>query len=215
MSYTAYTSVRERVNAVLALQIMGFALLLAGGFYVLSRRARLQTVRLARESAELRRLNGRLPRALAARQRVRRAPLEAPHPRLAPSPKLAALGENVGRREPRTEPAPSPAMKTYLAGAQLLFAAPPGGGGGGRGAASSFQRIDDLIDRMGAITRQLKCLCKKGGGEAFEPVDLRDALKGAMTMMEPQLRTTRVEITQNLPRRPGDGDGRPGCGSSR
>ena len=62
VSYTAYTSVRERVNAVLALQIMGFALLLAGGFYVLSRRARLQTVRLARESAELRRLNGRLQR---------------------------------------------------------------------------------------------------------------------------------------------------------
>jgi len=44
VSYTAYTSVRERVNAVLALEIMGFALFLAGGFYVLSRRARLQSV---------------------------------------------------------------------------------------------------------------------------------------------------------------------------
>jgi two-component system C4-dicarboxylate transport sensor histidine kinase DctB len=87
-------------------------------------------------------------------------------------------------------------MKTYLAGARLLldrrrFAE----------AGSSFQRIDDLIERMGAITRQLKSYARKGG-DAFEPVDLRDALKGAITMMEPQVRSMRVEITQNLPRRP-------------
>jgi two-component system C4-dicarboxylate transport sensor histidine kinase DctB len=33
-------------------------------------------------------------------------------------------------------------------------------------------------------------------------MDLRDALKGAITMMEPQLRSMRVEINQSLPRRP-------------
>ena len=48
-------------------------------------------------------------------------------------------------------------MKTYLAGAQLLLQRRRVDE-----AASSFQRIDDLIDRMGAITRQPEILCKKG-----------------------------------------------------
>jgi len=194
VSYTAYTSVRERVNAVLALEIMGFALLLAVGFYVLSRRARMQTVRLARESAELRRLNVRLQREIAERQRVERT-LEEAEQSLAQSQKLAALGEMSAAVSHELNQ-PLAAMKTYLAGAKLLLQRRRADE-----AASSFERIDDLIERMGAITRQLKSYARKGG-EAFEPVDLREALKGAITMMEPQLRTTRVEITQNLPRRP-------------
>ncbi len=194
ISYTAHTSVRERVNAVLALQIMGFALFLAGGFYVLSRRARTQSQRLARESAELRRLNGRLQREIAERQRVERT-LEEAEQSLAQSQKLAALGEMSAAVSHELNQ-PLAAMKTYLAGAKLLLQRKRV-----EEAASSFQRIDDLIDRMGAITRQLKSYARKGG-DAFEPVDLRDALKAALTMMEPQLRTTRIEITQNLPRRP-------------
>ncbi len=194
VSYTAYTSVRERVNAVLALEIMGFALLLAGGFYVLSRRARTQSVRLARESAELRRLNGRLQREIAERQRVERTLVEAEQS-LAQSQKLAALGEMSAAVSHELNQ-PLAAMKTYLAGARLLLQRKRL-----EEAGSSFQRIDDLIDRMGAITRQLKSYARKGG-DAFEPIDLRDALKGALTMMEPQLRSTKVEITRNLPRRP-------------
>ena len=38
-TFTAYGSVREQVNAVLALEIMGFAILMAFTFYLLSRRA--------------------------------------------------------------------------------------------------------------------------------------------------------------------------------
>ena len=68
-------------------------------------------------------------------------------------------------------------------------------------ALSSFQRIDDLIERMGAITRQLKSYARKGG-EAFEPVDLRSALSGALSMMEPQLKLRVVKITRTLPRTP-------------
>ncbi|PWK62235.1 two-component system C4-dicarboxylate transport sensor histidine kinase DctB [Roseicyclus mahoneyensis] len=194
VSYTAYTSVRERVNAVLALQIMGFALALAGGFYLISRRARLRSDRLARESAELRRLNGRLQREIAERQRVERT-LEEAEQSLAQSQKLAALGEMSAAVSHELNQ-PLAAMKTYLAGARLLLQRKRI-----EEAASSFQRIDDLIDRMGAITRQLKSYARKGG-DALEPVDLRDALKGALTMMEPQLRTTKVEITRNLPRQP-------------
>ena len=194
VSYTAYTSVRERVNAVLSLQIMGFALLLAGGFYVFGRRARMQSARLQRESAELRRLNARLQREIAERQRVERT-LEEAEQSLAQSQKLAVLGEMSAAVSHELNQ-PLAAMKTYLAGAKLLLQRKRV-----EEAASSFQRIDDLIDRMGAITRQLKSYARKGS-EALEPVDLRDALKGALTMMEPQLRTTRIEINQNMPRRP-------------
>lgn len=194
VSYTAYTSVRERVNGVLALEIMGFALLLAGAFYVLSRRARLQTAVLARESAELRRLNGRLQREIAERQRVQRT-LEEAELSLQQSQKLAALGEMSAAVSHELNQ-PLAAMKTYLAGARLLLQRKRT-----EEAASSFQRIDDLIERMGAITRQLKSYARKGG-DALEAVDMRDALKGAITMMEPQLRTDTVHITQNLPRKP-------------
>jgi two-component system C4-dicarboxylate transport sensor histidine kinase DctB len=194
VSYTAYNSVRERVNAVLALEIMGFALLLAGGFYVLSRRARLQSVRLAHESAELRRLNARLQREIAERKRVERT-LENTEQSLQQSQKLAALGEMSAAVSHELNQ-PLAAMKTYLAGARLLLQRKRT-----EEAASSFQRIDDLIERMGAITRQLKSYARKGG-EAFEPVDLRDALTGAITMMEPQLRSLKVEINRTLPRRP-------------
>ncbi len=194
VSYTAYTSVRERVNAVLSLQIMGFALLLAGGFYLFGRRARMQSVRLLRESAELRRLNARLQREIAERQRVERT-LEEAEQSLAQSQKLAVLGEMSASVSHELNQ-PLAAMKTYLAGARLLLQRKRV-----EEAASSFQRIDDLIDRMGAITKQLKSYARKGS-EALEPVDLRDALKGALTMMEPQLRSTRVEISQNTPRRP-------------
>jgi two-component system C4-dicarboxylate transport sensor histidine kinase DctB len=194
VSHTAYASVRERVNGVLALEIMGFALFLAGGFYVLSRRARLQSAMFQRESAELRRLNARLQREIAERQKAEKNLQEAEQS-LAQSQKLAALGEMSAAVSHELNQ-PLAAMKTYLAGARLLldrrrFAE----------AGSSFQRIDDLIERMGAITRQLKSYARKGG-DAFEPVDLRDALKGGLSIMEPQLRSMRVEITQNLPRRP-------------
>lgn len=91
---------------------------------------------------------------------------------------------------------PLAAMKTYLAGARLLLQRRRP-----EEALSSFQRIDDLIDRMGAITRQLKSYARKGG-EAFEPVDIRTSLSSALAMMEPQLKLRVVRITRTLPRQP-------------
>lgn len=194
VSFTAYNSVRERVNGVLALEIMGFALFLAAAFYLLSRRARMQSVIAQRESAELRRLNERLQREIAERQKVERT-LEEAEQSLAQSQKLAALGEMSAAVSHELNQ-PLAAMKTYLAGAQLLLQRRRP-----EEALSSFQRIDDLIERMGGITRQLKSYARKGA-EAFEPVDLREALAAALTMMEPQLRQMTVHITQSLPRRP-------------
>ena len=192
ISFTTYASIRERVNAVLALEIMGFAILLAGTFYVMSRRARRQSAAYMRESADLRALNARLTREIAERERVQKE-LRVAEQTVQQSSKLAALGEmSAGVSHELNQPLA--AMKTYLAGARLLLQR-----GRSEEALSSFQRIDDLIERMGAITRQLKSYARKGG-EAVEPVDLRASVSNALTMMEPQLRTRPIRVNRNFPR---------------
>jgi two-component system, NtrC family, C4-dicarboxylate transport sensor histidine kinase DctB len=194
LTFTAYDSVRERVNGVLALEIMGFAILAALTFYMLSRRAWSQSLSFRRESAELRLLNARLIREVAEREKVQKN-LEVAELTLAQSSKLAALGEMSAAVSHELNQ-PLAAMKTYLAGARLLVQRKRP-----EEALSSFQRIDDLIERMGAITRQLKSYARKGG-EAFEPVDLRACLSAALSMMEPQLKLRVVRITRTLPRVP-------------
>jgi two-component system C4-dicarboxylate transport sensor histidine kinase DctB len=192
VAFTPYSSVRDRVNAVIALEIMGFAILLALGFYLISRRAKVQSAVYRRESAELRALNARLSREIAERERVQKD-LSLAEQTLEQSSKLAVLGEMSAAVSHELNQ-PLAAMKTYLAGAKLLLQrerVPE--------ALSSFQRIDDLIERMGAITRQLKSYARKGG-DAIEPVDLRAALSSALAMMEPQLKARTVKIVRNLPR---------------
>ena len=194
VSFTRADSVRERVNGVLALVIMGFAILLTLGFWMTSRRARTQTALFARESAELRALNARLQREIAEREKAQQD-LAVAEQTLVQSSKLALLGEMSAAVSHELNQ-PLAAMKTYLAGARLLLQRRRP-----EEALSSFQRIDDLIERMGAITRQLKSFARKGG-DAFAPVDLRACVSEALAMMEPQLRARRVTLTRSLPPEP-------------
>ena len=194
VSFTRYESVRERVNGVLALVMMGFALLLALTFYLVSRRALLQSALFQRESAELRALNLRLQREIAAREKVQKD-LAVAEATIEQSSKLASLGEMSASVSHELNQ-PLAAMKTYLAGARLLLTRRRTDE-----ALSSFQRIDDLIERMTSITRTLKSFARKGG-EAFAPLDLRDCLAEALAIMEPQLRAGRVLVTRTLPQSP-------------
>ncbi len=194
VTFTDYGSVREKVNGILALEIMGFAILMSFTFYLLSRRALSRSASLQRESAELRMLNARLQREIAEREKVE-ANLQVAEQTLEQSSKLAVLGEMSAAVSHELNQ-PLAAMKTYLAGARLLLQRRRPDE-----ALSSFQRIDDLIERMGAITRQLKSYARKGG-EAFEPVDLRACVSSALAMMEPQLKARVVKITRGLPRQP-------------
>ncbi|WP_170455164.1 sensor histidine kinase [Ruegeria arenilitoris] len=193
-SFTTYSSIREKVNSVLALEIMGFAILLALTFYALSRRATFRMALFQRESAELRALNARLQREIAERERVEKT-LEVAEQTLAQSSKLAALGEMSAAVSHELNQ-PLAAMKTYLAGARLLLRR-----NRPEEALASFGRIDGLIERMGAITRQLKSYARKGA-DAFSPVNLGEALASSLSMMEPQLRQRQVKITQILPEEP-------------
>ncbi|PYE86066.1 sensor histidine kinase [Pseudoroseicyclus aestuarii] len=194
IGYTAYSSVREKVNGVLALEIMGFAILLAGAFWLSSRKSAMRLVLVRRESDQLRQLNMRLQREIAQRQKVERN-LESAEQTIAQSSKLAVLGEMSAAVSHELNQ-PLAAMKTYLAGARLLLQRRRHDE-----ALSSFQRIDDLIDRMGAITRQLKSYARKGQ-EAYAPLDVRSAVSSALAMMEPQLKTRSVGIERSLPPEP-------------
>jgi len=194
ISFSTYDSVREKVNGVLALVIMAFALLLAMVFYLFSRRAWSQSARFEQESVELRQLNMRLQREVAAREKVQKE-LNVAEQTLVQSSKLAVLGEMSAAVSHELNQ-PLAAMKTYLAGARLLMNRRRS-----EEALVSFQRIDDLIDRMGAITRQLKSFARKAS-DAFEPIDLRICVAEALAMMEPRLRERRVLVVRTLPKEP-------------
>lgn len=191
-SFTTYSSVRERVNGVLALEIMVFAMMLSFVFYLLSRKSALRMALFQRESAELRQLNARLQREVAEREKVQGA-LKTAEQSLAQSSKLAALGEMSAAVSHELNQ-PLAAMKTYLAGSRLLLQR-----NRPEEALSSFHRIDDLIERMGAITKQLKSYARKGQ-DVLSPVNMGDALTSALSMMEPQLKLRHVKIDRVLPK---------------
>lgn len=193
--FAGIEDVRARVNAVLALIIMVLALLLALAFYLLSRRARAENLRVKRESDDLRMLNRRLSAEIAARQRVERN-LKDAEQSLEQASKLAALGQMSAAVSHELNQ-PLAAMKTYLAGARLLLTRKRADE-----ALTSFQRIDDLIERMGGITRQLKSYARKSDTDDLEPVDLRQSVRAALAMMAPQLGKMSVNITTTLPSEP-------------
>ncbi|MDF1854053.1 ATP-binding protein [Pseudooceanicola sp.] len=193
-SFTTYASIRERVNGVIASEIMAFAILLALTFYVLSRKNALQSAFFQRESAELRALNARLQREIAERERVQEN-LAVAEQTLAQSSKLAALGEMSAAVSHELNQ-PLAAMKTYLAGAGLLLRR-----NRPDEALSSFQRIDDLIERMGAITKQLKSYARKGADE-LAPVNMVQSVHSALSMMEPQLKRHQVRLNLAMPDQP-------------
>ncbi len=194
VSFTSSASVRERMNAILALEITGFAILLALVSYFAGRRATSRLRFFQRESAELRQLNAALQREIAERKRAERH-LEVAEQTLQQSSKLAALGEMSAAVSHELNQ-PLAAMKTYLAGARLLLDRRRSDE-----ALASFERIDDLIEHMSQITRQLKSHAHKGGGAA-RPVDLRDSVSSVLSMMDTQIRQGEVRIVTSLPQDP-------------
>ena len=192
ISYFASTqNVAARVNAILALEIMGMAIAAALLFFYLSRRRARESERLSAESTDLRALNTRLSAEMEHRQRAERN-LQSAEQNLEQASKLAALGQMSAAVSHELNQ-PLAAMRTYLAGAKLLVAR-----NRLEEAKSSFQRIDDLIARMSVITKQLKSYARKSGEDAVE-IDLRECVSSAMAMMAPQLGKETVRIVQNLP----------------
>ena len=192
--YTTYAPVREKVNGIIALEITALAILLTLIFYLLSRRSRIQSIIFMEESNNLRHMNSRLQNEINEREKAEKN-LKVAEQSLAQNSKLAALGEMSAAVSHELNQ-PLAAMKTYLAGAKLLLQRSRSDE-----ALSSFQRIDDLIERMATITKQLKSHARKGSDELVE-VDLKIVISDALNIMSSQLNTLQVEYSQILPEQP-------------
>ena len=192
--FSPLSDVRAQVNGFLALELMLLAMLAAIALFLANKRLRRQTRIIAQESDQLRLLNARLSAEIEERQKVERD-LEVAEQSLEQASKLAAIGQMSAAVSHELNQ-PLAAMRTYLAGARLLLQRDRI-----EEALSSFHRIDDLIERMGTITRQMKSYARKGG-DALARVDIRDSVEGSLSMMAPQLGQTRVEIRKTLPPNP-------------
>ena len=189
--FAAMDGVDARVNAVIALEIMGMAIFAALVFYQISRRAAKESRRSYRESAELRALNARLSSEVEQRLHAERS-LQSAEQSLEQASKLAALGQMSAAVSHELNQ-PLAAMRTYLAGAKLLVKR-----NRLEEAQASFQRVDDLIERMGAITKQLRSHARKAGDSA-QLIDMRDCVSDALSIMAPRLGRQAVTLIQNLP----------------
>lgn len=195
VTYLAPTSeVRERVTGAIAIENMAMALLVAFGLYIISRRIARRSLQLQRESEELRALNVRLGSEIEERLRVEQSLQEAEQS-LEQSSRLAALGQMSAAVSHELNQ-PLAAMRTYLAGAQLLMKR-----NRPEEAMTSFQRIDDLITRMATITNQLKTFARKGGTE-LAAVDVRRSVMASLAIMAPQIGQHRIDIVRHMPDSP-------------
>lgn len=191
LSYFAgVENVKARVNALMALEIMVLSIIAALVFFLISRQTTRASAELIQESAELHRLNIRLSNEIEQRLLAEKNLVTAEQS-LEQASKLAALGQMSASVSHELNQ-PLAAMRTYLAGARLLLQR-----NRTDEALTSFQRIDDLIERMGAITKQLKSHARKSTGE-LQMVDLRDSVASALSMMAPQLGKTQVNIVRNI-----------------
>src|SRR5690606_27692996 len=109
--------------------------------------------------------------------------------------KLAALGQMSAAVSHELNQ-PLAAMRTYLAGARLLLRR-----NRPEEAQASFQRIDSMIERMAAITRQLKSYARRSNDEQ-RMYDLRDAVSSSVAMMSPQLGLYKITVGRALPEAP-------------
>ena len=193
-SLTNYSSVRERVNTILAFEILLLLFLVVSGLYFLNRKNIVRLNLFEEETFQLKELNKRLTEEIKQRKRVEKN-LLAVEQTLEQHSKLAALGEMSAAISHELNQ-PLAAMKTYLAGASLLLKR-----NRPNETVTALMRIDDLIQRMGGITKQLKSFSRKNT-ESFVPLNFNDAFLSAMAIMEPQLKQTKVKIETSIVNEP-------------
>ena len=185
-SFTNYSKVREKVNIILAFEILILLFLIVFSLYLLNRKNIVRLNLFEEETFQLKELNKRLREEIKQRKRIEKN-LLAVEQTLEQHSKLAALGEMSAAISHELNQ-PLAAMKTYLAGASLLLKR-----NRPNETDTALMRIDDLIHRMGGITKQLKSFARKNT-ESFVPINFNEAFLSAIAIMEPQLKQTKVKI---------------------
>lgn len=182
---------RATARSWLVTLLVGFA---AGLVLVLiqvqrGRRISAALARSEHEEAKLRRANELLAIEIEDRKTAERR-LKRTQDELERASRLAALGR-LAASVTHELGQPITAMRNHLVAAEI--------DPGGRGPLSG--RISALVDRMEAITRQLKFFAVSGA-DTFADVDLNGALRAAAALIEPNLAEAgarlRLELSAEL-----------------
>ena len=138
------------------------------------------------EEAELRRANDRLAVEIEDRRKAERR-LKRTQGELERSSRLAALGQ-LSASVTHELGQPIAAMRNHIAAAEI----------GRKAGPDVTDKIGGLVDRMEGITRQLKFFARSES-DPFELFDLRDALKAAVALVEPNYQAGNIELSLELP----------------
>ena len=133
---------------------------------------------------ELRTTNDELKRQIAQRLQAEDELMQAG--------KLAALGQmSAGISHEINQPLT--ALRALSRNTALLLQS-----GRTQAVADNLKSIDDMAERMGRITLQLKSFARKGGGIA-QPVGLAAAVDNVLLLLEHRLRAERIEVRKDVP----------------
>ena len=152
-----------------------------------ARRVGAALARSEKEEAALRQANERLAREIEDRRTAERR-LKRTQGELERASRLAALGQ-LAASVTHELGQPIAAMKNHLTAAELSAEAQPTG---------LIGKIGSLVQRMEDTTRQLKFFARSDV-EAFEDVDLREAMRAALTLVEPNRDTIGACIETRFP----------------
>lgn len=178
---------RSWLAAALLVGLAGLALIV---FQVQrGRRVGAALARSEQEEADLRRANERLAVEIEERRTAERR-LKRTQGELERASRLAALGQ-LAASVTHELGQPIAAMKNHLTAAELSVDAQGG----------LVQRIGGLVDRMEATARQLKFFARSEP-EAFEDVDLGEAMRTALALIEPNRERAGAQIDMSLPNTP-------------
>jgi len=190
---TPKADIDRRAWSAVAFAAVALALIFATLVVMRSQRIRSALQASQRARSDLTQLNEALNREIEER-RAAEAELREAQSELQRTVKLAALGQ-LAASVTHELGQPLSAMKTYLRTAQRDMA---------RGEAASgatMERLDRLVDRMTAIAQQLKFFARRSG-EPIAPLDLRDAVDGAVETLEPALEEAGASLARRFPDQP-------------
>ncbi|SFC91557.1 two-component system, NtrC family, C4-dicarboxylate transport sensor histidine kinase DctB [Pseudomonas citronellolis] len=122
----------------------------------------------------------------------RTAALKTAQDGLVQAAKLAALGQMSAALAHEINQ-PLTAQRMHLASVRLLLDA-----GRSDEARAALARLDDLLERMAALTGHLKTFARKTPGGLRERIELGHVLDQALQLLTPRIRAEQVEISQVL-----------------
>jgi len=174
--------------------LAGIVTTLAGGGLLASQVRRTRRIgaalrRSEAEEAQLREANERLAVEIEERRAAQRR-LARTQDELERASRLAALGQ-LAASVTHELGQPIAAMRNHLAAAEI----------GGQGEGRLVPRIAGIVDRMEGITRQLKFFARNDR-EEFTRVDLREAVRAALALVEPNIERVGARVTVSAPDHP-------------